>query len=61
MKKPFFARYLEGQKTEEKSEDQEGLKTGLKAGRPITTLKYPSDRDEVVTLKYPSDGDEINY
>jgi hypothetical protein len=33
---PFFARYLEGQKSLK-------VKTNLKAG---ATLKYPSDRDE---------------
>ena len=58
MKKPFFAKFLEKQ-----TEETEDLKvqTDLKAGRPLTTLKYPSDRDEVVTMKYPSDGDEIVY
>jgi hypothetical protein len=34
---PFFARYLEGQKSLK-------VKTNLKAGP--ATLKYPSDRDE---------------
>lgn len=46
-KKPFFARYLEGQDLEQV------------AGGRFTTLKYPSDKDEIYqTLKYPSDGDE---
>lgn len=45
-KKPFFARFLEGQGQ---------VKTGLRAG---ATLKYPSDFDENVTHKYPSDDDE---
>jgi hypothetical protein len=46
-KKPFFARFLEGQGQ---------VKTGLRAG---ATLKYPSDWDEHdVTHKYPSDDDE---
>lgn len=53
-RKPFFARFLETEKPEE-------VKTEVEAGRPVTTLKYPSDRDEAVTLKYPSDGDEITY
>ena len=58
MKRPFFAKFLE--KQAEETEELE-VETDLKAGRPITTLKYPSDRDEAVTLKYPSDGDEIRY
>lgn len=62
MKKvPFFAKYLEGQKPEGDGAKPAPLKTGVKAGRPITTLKYPSDRDEAVTMKYPSDGDEFGY
>lgn len=45
-KKPFFARYLEGQ-------DLESVRGG-------GTVKYPSDTDERnETQKYPSDGDEI--
>lgn len=45
---PFFAQFLE---------DQEVAKAQGGAGG--TTLKYPSDKDEVTpTLKYPSDGDE---
>lgn len=63
MKKPFFAKYLESQRTEEAPHDEQPeakleVKTGFKAGRPITTNKYPSDRDEAVTMKFPSDGDE---
>ncbi len=58
MKKvPFFAKYLETQQ-DEKAEKSLPVKSGVKAGRPISTLKYPSDRDEVVTMKYPSDGDD---
>lgn len=51
-KQPFFARYLEGQTLK--------VQTGLRAGAPYVTLKYPSDKDEAnsVTLKYPSDDDE---
>lgn len=58
MKKPFFAKFLETQKTDEEAVDEAGkldIKTGVKAGR---TTKYPSDGDEFQTMKYPSDGDE---
>ncbi len=63
MKKlPFFAKYLEEQKTdEEKPEGDEKaleIKTGVKVGARSRTLKYPSDTDEYQTLKYPSDSDE---
>lgn len=44
VKKPFFARFLEGQELEK-----------VNGGG---TRKYPSDRDESETLKYPSDSDE---
>ncbi|WP_434043075.1 MULTISPECIES: microviridin/marinostatin family tricyclic proteinase inhibitor [Sorangium] len=56
---PFFARFLE---------DQKRVRTGVKAGKAATTLKYPSDNEDggggggdpiATTLKYPSDGDEI--
>ena len=40
---PFFARFLEGQRGEERS---------------AATTKFPSDLDEFVTHKYPSDGDD---
>ena len=40
---PFFARFLEGQDSAERS---------------AATHKYPSDWDEIVTMKYPSDDDE---
>ncbi|HEX7318219.1 MAG TPA: microviridin/marinostatin family tricyclic proteinase inhibitor [Pyrinomonadaceae bacterium] len=42
---PFFARFLEGQRGEERS---------------AATTKFPSDLDEFVTHKYPSDGDDDN-
>jgi hypothetical protein len=45
-KKPFFARYLEGQELEDVT------------GGAVATTKYPSDRDEYHTMKYPSDDDE---
>lgn len=48
-KKPFFARYLEGQQLEQ-------ITGGKKP--PLVTLKYPSDNDEPTTMKYPSDGDD---
>ncbi|WP_438024308.1 microviridin/marinostatin family tricyclic proteinase inhibitor [Sorangium sp. So ce233] len=58
---PFFARFLE---------DQKRVRTGVKAGKQATTLKYPSDNEDgggggcggdpiATTLKYPSDGDDI--
>ena len=49
-KKPFFARYLEGQELE--------AVTGGTKSKP--TMKYPSDTDEAPTqtLRYPSDSDE---
>lgn len=40
-KKPFFARYLEGQELEEV--------TGGRGGPPYVTLKWPSDDDEYPT------------
>ena len=47
-KQPFFTRYLESQQLE-----------AVTGGKPIATLKYPSDGDELnQTMKYPSDGDE---
>ncbi len=54
MKKPFFAKYLESQSQPQPAEAQQSanatkpvtLHTAVSAGRPITTLKYPSDRDE---------------
>ncbi|MGK3999894.1 microviridin/marinostatin family tricyclic proteinase inhibitor [Sorangium sp. So ce1024] len=54
---PFFARFLE---------DQKRVRTGVKAGKLYTTLKYPSDKEDGggggdVTLKYPSDSDEEIY
>lgn len=46
---PFFARYLEDQKSLE-------IQTHIKAGG---TLKFPSDTDEMdQTHKFPSDSDE---
>ncbi len=56
---PFFARFLEGQITEELSEEEmEAVKGG---GDPVT-MKYPSDNEDgsVVTRKYPSDGDDYD-
>ncbi len=50
-RKPFFARYLEGQELE--------VVSG--GGKATLTLKYPSDGDETVTLKYPSDSDDGGF
>ncbi|WP_437286320.1 microviridin/marinostatin family tricyclic proteinase inhibitor [Sorangium sp. So ce406] len=55
---PFFARFLE---------DQKRVRTGVKAGKPAQTMKYPSDNEDgggggdpiATTMKYPSDSDEI--
>ena len=49
-KKPFFARFLENQMSEEKAQH---VGSGT-----VTTYKYPSDDDEFTTAKYPSDDDE---
>lgn len=60
-KKPFFAKFLENQVSEDAASAVQG------GGN--TTLKYPSDsedsypttkpsKDVVVTMKYPSDDDE---
>lgn len=54
---PFFARYLEGQITQDLSEKE--LKQ-INGGKNLAvTGKYPSDADEEVTHKYPSDDDEL--
>ncbi|KAB8314177.1 microviridin/marinostatin family tricyclic proteinase inhibitor [Tolypothrix campylonemoides VB511288] len=57
---PFFARYLEGQCEELSVEEMEAVTGG---GQINTTLKYPSDLEDVgggtvTTLKYPSDQEE---
>lgn len=71
-KKPFFAKFLENQMSENESSAVKGG-TGedtSKTTDTYQTLKYPSDsedgpgggtnplKDAEVTLKYPSDGDE---
>lgn len=53
MKKPFFARFLENQLSNEEEKNVKGA-----ARPPFVTLKAPSDDDENVTMKYPSDDDE---
>ena len=53
MKKPFFARFLENQLS---NEEEKKVKGAIKP--PFVTLKAPSDDDENVTMKYPSDDDE---
>ncbi|MBW4509385.1 MAG: microviridin/marinostatin family tricyclic proteinase inhibitor [Scytonematopsis contorta HA4267-MV1] len=77
---PFFVRYLEGQfcedlSSEEMEEVQGGLTIAKKPysdhwdGGTVTTLKYPSDKEDGspiklpphfpgYTKKYPSDGDD---
>ena len=55
---PFFARYLEGQVTQElTTKDLENISGGNKVP-PIQTDRNPSDIDDPVTLKYPSDSDD---
>ncbi|HLO89312.1 MAG TPA: microviridin/marinostatin family tricyclic proteinase inhibitor [Nostocaceae cyanobacterium] len=53
---PFFTRFLENQSGEEVSEEE--LKTVSGGAGGVTTLKYPSDNEDVATKKYPSDSDE---
>ncbi|BAZ30404.1 hypothetical protein NIES4074_28640 [Cylindrospermum sp. NIES-4074] len=54
---PFFARFLEGQTPVEVSENElDAVNGGVCGG--VTTLKYPSDQEDVATKKYPSDSDE---
>jgi len=62
---PFFARFLEGQDSEEIEELSEEDMEAVAGGRQVVTRKYPSDSDEphgshgrLVTRKYPSDNDE---
>ncbi len=52
MSSPFFTRFLEGQKIAKPEAER------VAGGRPIQTMKYPSDADEPITMKYPSDDDE---
>ncbi|MEZ5978079.1 MAG: microviridin/marinostatin family tricyclic proteinase inhibitor [Planctomycetota bacterium] len=63
--KPFFARYLEGQTTDDRTTFPE-VDADVKGGKSSRykaiygTLKYPSDSDEgpiFVTLKFPSDSE----
>ncbi|MEM1308058.1 MAG: microviridin/marinostatin family tricyclic proteinase inhibitor [Cyanobacteria bacterium P01_H01_bin.153] len=53
---PFFARYLEGQITQNLSEEE--LRQVNGGNGVLTTHKYPSDFSDPVTHKYPSDGDD---
>lgn len=53
MKKPFFARFLENQLSQEEEKNVKGAII-----IPKVTMKAPSDDDENVTMKYPSDDDE---
>ncbi|WP_017717763.1 microviridin/marinostatin family tricyclic proteinase inhibitor [Kamptonema formosum] len=54
---PFFARFLEGQGTEELSDEE---MQAIAGGADMVTLKYPSDSEEggVQTRKYPSDSED---
>ena len=58
---PFFARFLEGQGSEELSDEEMQAIAGGKK-KDVTTMKYPSDSDEgedmITTLKYPSDNED---
>jgi bacteriocin-like protein len=55
---PFFARYLEGQVTQDLSEEElKKISGGVGVG---VTHKHPSDADEEHTTKYPSDGDDYD-
>lgn len=65
-KKPFFAKFLENQVSEESASVVQG------GGGENVTMKYPSDsedsnpttkpsKDIYQTMKYPSDGDEGGY
>jgi Serine endopeptidase inhibitors len=45
---PFFAKFLENQRSKEETEQAVGG----------ATTKYPSDTDEAVTEKYPSDWED---
>lgn len=60
VESPFFARYLEGQLSDE---EQKSVVGGQK--RPLqpiaVTLAYPSDQDIVTTMRYPSDNEECGY
>ncbi|OKH52420.1 serine endopeptidase inhibitor [Calothrix sp. HK-06] len=67
---PFFSRFLEGQFCDDLSkEEMNEISGGLKLAPPsqdriVTTLKYPSDREDgqpirpPVTKKCPSDHEE---
>jgi hypothetical protein len=50
MKKPFFAQFLEAQKSVQDNTAAGFLETGISITKPILDPEH--------TLKYPSDGDE---
>jgi len=61
-RRPFFARYLEGQPYPRVKSDVRAGARGLQPFRPpvAVTQKWPSDGDDgppLTTLKYPSDQD----
>ena len=56
VKKPFFSRFLES----EKSAELPVATPDTTAGAADKTTKWPSDKDEYAqTMKYPSDADEM--
>ena len=62
---PFFVRYLEEQSCQELTEEESTSVRGGYSLGTITTLKYPSDNEDiggggggVTTLKYPSDNED---
>lgn len=51
MKQPFFAKFLEGQTTENTSKNSQGESNSFtKPGTDDVTMKFPSDDDEWVVL-----------
>ncbi len=54
---PFFARYLEGQFSEDLSVEEMEKVTG---GSEVVTQRYPSDQEDAVTLAFPSDEEVAN-
>lgn len=58
LKKPFFAKFLENQLSNEEETKIQGGETTKPALDTLHTLKYPSDSEDSYTKKYPSDNDE---
>lgn len=59
---PFFARYLEGQLTEELSDEEAEALSGGRGGRRWRKYRYDHDDSSgggsVTTAKYPSDNED---